>query len=328
MSTAGGDDTAAQGNPSAAAHQPRAADNQNPTTATSNLVSPPPQQTPVPLRPLSPLRLTSPPPASQPAENNEQPSRNNEQSLAETLENDWDYVVLKKHHGTSKVYGSGFEELKIIREEEGDGDTLLEAASEFFLEAMVKTSEDESSPAGAAADASNEDTLEDEPSAANPPSTRHEKLKRRRLDNRKNKVSSSQEQSKEDRAKKAFNEYMEAAKSFDATEELKKQYSRMEKNASEIDWTRVKDEDLLYISSKFDVLEWWKSVGARKYPDILVAALPILGLPASNAFQERIFSACTWHDDPLNQRLQADRFEKKVLLGVNKDLRRGKGKSS
>ena len=45
MSTAGGDDTAAQGNPSAAAHQPRAADNQNPTTATSNLVSPPPQQT-------------------------------------------------------------------------------------------------------------------------------------------------------------------------------------------------------------------------------------------------------------------------------------------
>ena len=39
MSTAGGDDTAAQGNPSAAAHQPRATDNQNPTTATSNLVS-------------------------------------------------------------------------------------------------------------------------------------------------------------------------------------------------------------------------------------------------------------------------------------------------
>jgi hypothetical protein len=102
----------------------------------------------------------------------------------------------------------------------------------------------------------------------------------------------------------------------------------MEKNASEIDWTRVKDEYLLYISSKFDVLEWWKSVGARKYPDILVAALPILGLPASNAFQERIFSACTWHDDPLNQSLQTDRFEKKVLLGVNKDLRRGKGKSS
>jgi hypothetical protein len=60
MSTTGGKDTAAQGNPSAAAaHQPRAADNQNPTTATSNLVSPPPQQTPVP------LRLTSPPPASQ-----------------------------------------------------------------------------------------------------------------------------------------------------------------------------------------------------------------------------------------------------------------------
>ena len=224
--------------------------------------------------------------------------------------------------------GSGFEELKIIREEEGDGDTLFEAASEFFLEAMVKTTEDESSPAGAAADASTVDTVEDEPSTANPPSTRREKLKKRRLDSRKNKASSSQDESKEDRAKKAFNEYMEAARSFDATEELKKQCSRMEKNASEIDWARVKDEDLLYISSKFDVLEWWNTVGAGKYPNVLVAALPILGLPASNAFQERIFSACTWHDDPLNQSLHTDRFEKKVLLGVNKDFRKGKGKSS
>ena len=56
-------------------------------------------------------------------------------------------------------------------------------------------------------------------------------------------------------------------------------------------------------------------------PAALVAALPILDLPASNAFQERIFSACTWYDDPLNQSLHDVRFERKVLLGLNADVR-------
>ena len=36
---------------------------------------------------------------------------------------------------------SGFEELKIMHEEEGDGDGLVEKASEFFLYAMAKTTE-------------------------------------------------------------------------------------------------------------------------------------------------------------------------------------------
>ena len=83
----------------------------------------------------------------------------------------------------------------------------------------------------------------------------------------------------------------------------------------------MKSGDFLYISSNFDVLELWKVVGAMKYPDTLVAALSILALPASNAFQKRIFSACTWYDDPLNQRLQHFRFERKVLLELNSYFR-------
>ena len=95
----------------------------------------------------------------------------------------------------------------------------------------------------------------------------------------------------------------------------------MSKNQSNIDWIRVKSGDLLHISSNFDVLEWWKTVGVMKHPAALVAALSILALPASNAFQERVFSACTWHDDPLNQSLHNVRFERKFLLGLNADFR-------
>ena len=46
----------------------------------------------------------------------------------------------------------------------------------------------------------------------------------------------------------------------------------------------------------------------------------IIALPPSNAFLERIFSACSWCDDPLLQRLKDDRFEKAVLIAVNESL--------
>ena len=62
-------------------------------------------------------------------------------------------------------------------------------------------------------------------------------------------------------------------------------------------------------------------VDMMKCPATLVAALTILALPTSNAFQERILSACNWYDDPLNQRLHNVHFERKVLLGLNADFR-------
>ena len=96
----------------------------------------------------------------------------------------------------------------------------------------------------------------------------------------------------------------------------------MGKDTKDIDWGRVKDGDILYISSQFDSLEWWKTQGSRKFPEVFRVALPILALPASNAFLERIFSACTWFDDPVRQSLGDQRFEKSILLAVNKDLRK------
>ena len=59
--------------------------------------------------------------------------------------------------------GSGFEELKIIREAEGDGDELMKQGSELFVEAMTNTSEVESSPAGSETfEVSTKDSMLDE----------------------------------------------------------------------------------------------------------------------------------------------------------------------
>lgn len=110
---------------------------------------------------------------------------------------------------------------------------------------------------------------------------------------------------------------------FDPEHELRMQYKRMGKDTNDIDWKRVKgvSPDILYISSKFDMLEWWKTQGKTEYWDVFVAGLPTMALPAANAFLERMFSTATWFDDPLRQSLGHDRFEMGFFLGVNQDLR-------
>ena len=49
----------------------------------------------------------------------------------------------------------------------------------------------------------------------------------------------------------------------------------------------------------------------------------IIALPPSNTFLELIFSACTWFDDPLRQRLKGKRFEMAFLISVNDNLING-----
>ena len=100
-----------------------------------------------------------------------------------------------------------------------------------------------------------------------------------------------------DRAVKEF-----ASHKFDDVTELKDKRNRVNKeNDTEIDWKRVEKGDTMCISSKFDSVEWWKNLGKDKNPLIFLAALRIIALPVSNAFVERVFSACTWFDDPLRQ---------------------------
>ena len=53
---------------------------------------------------------------------------------------------------------------------------------------------------------------------------------------------------------------------------------------------------------------------------IFIAVLPVIALPPSNAFVECIFSACTWFDDPLHQRLRPKRFKMAIFLDVNEIL--------
>ena len=55
-------------------------------------------------------------------------------------------------------------------------------------------------------------------------------------------------------------------------------------------------------------------------PIDIFAALLIIGLPASNGFQEQIFSGCTTHDDSLFQRVGDENFEESILLSANDSL--------
>ena len=107
---------------------------------------------------------------------------------------------------------------------------------------------------------------------------------------------------------------------FDPKKELEDQLNRNGKSKDNIDWQKVNDNKSRYISSLFDSLEWWKNVGRKKYCEVFIVMLAIAAVPASNGFQERIFSACTWFDDPLRQMQSDGEFEWSLLLSINDTL--------
>lgn len=121
-------------------------------------------------------------------------------------------------------------------------------------------------------------------------------------------------------AKEAVRAFFEQV--FDPKSALQKQRKRMGKGCKDIDWTKVNANNILYISSKFDLLEWWMNDddGKHRHKEVFWVVPPIIALPSHNGFQERIFSTCTWFDDPLRQSLGHARFEMAVLLAVNTNL--------
>jgi len=121
-----------------------------------------------------------------------------------------------------------------------------------------------------------------------------------------------------ERAEKAVKNFKERI--FNPELELKQQRKRKEIGTIDIDWTRVKKGDLLYISSKFDKLEWWKEVGQVKHDLVYLVAPPIIAIPSSNGLLERIFSSCSWFDDSLHQSLKPRRFEMAILMSVNESF--------
>ena len=124
----------------------------------------------------------------------------------------------------------------------------------------------------------------------------------------------------QDEAKEAVKAFFEQR--FDPKTELENQYRRMGNDCKGIDWTRVEgvEIDILYISSLFDVREWWSKIGRELHGLVFWVAPPMIALPSNNGFQERIFSACTHFDNPIRQRLKGSRFEMAVLLAVNESI--------
>jgi hypothetical protein len=69
----------------------------------------------------------------------------------------------------------------------------------------------------------------------------------------------------------------------------------------------------LEISQYFDILGWWRDNSTR-YPHIFVVAMIWLGVPATNAFQERVFSRASWYDsNRLMNQQSSKNFELRTL---------------
>ena len=95
----------------------------------------------------------------------------------------------------------------------------------------------------------------------------------------------------------AIKKYVEQVKAMDIVTKLKEQVQQLSSNKDNIDWDRVDRRDLLYIPSVFDLSKWWHVV-SRKAHVIVFCAVPLIILIfLLNAYQERIFSVCTYFDN-------------------------------
>lgn len=109
---------------------------------------------------------------------------------------------------------------------------------------------------------------------------------------------------------------------FNPEQELKDQCKRIGINWKDtsIDWERVNEYDTLHVSQHFDLAEYWKNVGKKRFPLFAIAVPSIMSLPGSNAHQERTFSTCTHFNDTLRARLKDDKFEMSVIIAANKSI--------
>lgn len=93
-------------------------------------------------------------------------------------------------------------------------------------------------------------------------------------------------------------------------------YHSLKEKKNGIDFKKILENDVIYISKFFDVLEWWK-IKESTYPELAVGACIVLGKPTHNAFQERVFSRGTYTDSKLRKQLKEESFEMSVLNSVN-----------
>jgi hypothetical protein len=75
------------------------------------------------------------------------------------------------------------------------------------------------------------------------------------------------------------------------------------------------------IGKFFDVMSWWRINGPR-FSKVFPSAIVALSQPATNAFQERVFSLASWFDsNRLMNRQFPKNFEMRTMEAVTRKMR-------
>ncbi len=96
------------------------------------------------------------------------------------------------------------------------------------------------------------------------------------------------------------------------------EYMKGTQDAAE--WNKwVETKSILKLWKHFDVLSWWKVVGKEKFSKLYTLACVVLGMPPSNASQERYFSHASWFDGKLMQSQKDTRLEMRSIDALNRE---------
>jgi hypothetical protein len=71
------------------------------------------------------------------------------------------------------------------------------------------------------------------------------------------------------------------------------------------------------LDMRVDLLSWWKTVGSLKYPRVAKMARQYLGIPATSAGVERLFSKCGRAYACLSQSTKDSTLEARMFAGIN-----------
>ena len=72
-----------------------------------------------------------------------------------------------------------------------------------------------------------------------------------------------------------------------------------------------------------DILEWWAS-NEKEFPNLSIMARQYLGVPATSASAERLFSIAGRVYDDLRQRMTPEMLEERMWAKINSEGRKGK----
>ncbi len=115
--------------------------------------------------------------------------------------------------------------------------------------------------------------------------------------------------------------YIDYASNLDWMDQIKEHHSNSY-NGWTVNWSNVTErKDVLYCADLFDPLSWWHTHSQPAFfPRVAMLAAIYLGKPYTNAFQERVFSFCSFIETDLRQRMKPQTFEMRALDKINREL--------